>query len=66
MLINYDGILGCEKIIIPIHLVDHWVLGVIHLKTKRIELLDSLGGANQGELQALSSCVRECASRAVG
>jgi Ulp1 family protease len=43
-----DGILGCERWVVPIHLADHWVLGVVHVAAKRIEVLDSLGGKHDG------------------
>jgi sentrin-specific protease 1 len=35
-----------EKVIVPVHLGNHWCLAVINFKEKRFEYYDSMGGKN--------------------
>jgi sentrin-specific protease 1 len=42
-----------DKVIIPIHLGNHWCLAVINLAARRFEYYDSLGSPNPSCLQTL-------------
>jgi len=48
-----------DKIIIPIHLGNHWCCAVINFKKKRFEYYDSLGGSNYACLKILRNFVKE-------
>jgi len=49
---NVD-IFNLDKVIVPIHIVNHWTLGVINFVEKRFEYYDSLGGDNTSCLRTL-------------
>jgi Ulp1 family protease len=40
-----------DKVIIPIHMPNHWTCAVINIKRKRFEYYDSLGGSNSACLK---------------
>lgn len=42
--IDGDKLLHLEYLIVPVHLHNHWTLGVVNLAQKRLEYYDSLGG----------------------
>jgi len=46
-------IFSMDKVILPIHLGNHWCLAVINFQDKRFEYYDSLGGDNPQCLQLL-------------
>ena len=41
-----------DKVIIPVHLGNHWCMAIINFKDKRLEYYDSLGGGDGGCLKA--------------
>lgn len=42
--IDGDNLLALDYLIIPVHSVNHWTLGVANFTKKRLEYYDSLGG----------------------
>jgi len=42
-----------DKVVVPIHLGNHWCLAVINFKQKRFEYYDSLGSSNDSCLKTL-------------
>jgi len=39
-------IFSLDKLFVPIHLGNHWTLGVVNFKKRRLEYYDSMGGRN--------------------
>lgn len=41
------SLLDCERVVIPLHKGNHWVLGVVDLREKRVSYYDSLKGVDR-------------------
>ena len=46
-------IFSYDKVIIPVHLGNHWCLAVINFRKKRFEYYDSLGGSGDRVLKVM-------------
>lgn len=55
-------VLDCELVVVPIHQMNHWVLGVIDMQAKRVLYYDSLGGVDRTAMDNLLSWFVEEAS----
>jgi sentrin-specific protease 1 len=54
---NKDLFAGKMRVMFPVHLGNHWCLGVINFRDKRLEYYDSLFGANPECVQAMREYV---------
>lgn len=52
-------VFSMERIVIPIHLGNHWCLAVINFAEKKFEYYDSLGAENHKVLERLRMWVKE-------
>jgi sentrin-specific protease 1 len=52
-------IFALDKILVPIHLGNHWCLAVVNFSEKRFEYYDSLGGENKKCLERLERYVKD-------
>ncbi|XP_042395693.1 ubiquitin-like-specific protease ESD4 [Zingiber officinale] len=48
------SLIECDRIFVPIHKEIHWCLAVIHVKEKKLQYLDSLGGMDMTVLRVLA------------
>jgi len=48
-----------DKVVVPVHMGNHWCLAVVNFREKRFEYYDSLGGSNSTCLKALRQYVKE-------
>lgn len=46
-------IFAMDKVVVPVHMGNHWCLAIINFKQKRIEYYDSLGSNNNNCLKVL-------------
>lgn len=56
---DYQCLLECDKIVVPVHLPAHWTLAVINLRDQQFEYYDSLGGADSEVLELLSRFIED-------
>jgi len=52
-------IFALDKVLVPIHLGNHWCLAVVNFRDKRFEYYDSLGGENKKCLERLEKYVKD-------
>lgn len=50
----YTSIFELDKVILPVHLGNHWTCAVVNLRDQALEYYDSLGHVNRGVIQALA------------
>jgi len=52
-------IFSLDRVVVPVHLGNHWCLAVINIEEKRFEYYDSLGAGNENCLERLKRYVQD-------
>lgn len=63
---DYQCLLECDKIVVPIHLPAHWTLAVINLRDQQFEYYDSMGGVDSEVFELLSRFIEDEAKEKSG
>ncbi|KMZ63500.1 Sentrin-specific protease 2 [Zostera marina] len=56
--IGYN-LIDCDKIFVPIHKTIHWCLAIIHVKSRKFQYLDSMGGMDVEVLTLLDRYLKD-------